>query len=75
MQYLFGELVLVVDDADSEIDNREGESADGKADAGVKNGVFGFFKFASVTCGSHVADATDDDENYRNSTEDANDAV
>ncbi len=59
-------LRLVENTFNDEVDNGEGESTDNEADDGVENSVFGFFDFGSVTRRSHILNATDDNESYRN---------
>ena len=64
-----------IDGVDSELGDSEGESGDGEADAGVEDGILGFFGFGGIAGGSHVLDAADDDEYDGDNTEDANDST
>ena len=60
-------------DADkNEIDDGEGKGADDETDAGIEDGVFGFFGFAGVARRGHILKTTDDDKDDCNNTSDTN---
>ena len=64
---------LLFKDADkNEIDDGEGKGADDETDAGIEDGVFGFFGFAGVARRGHILKTTDDDKDDCNNTSDTN---
>ena len=58
----------------NEVNNEEGESTDNQTDTSIEDSVFSFFDFTSITGGSHVLNAANDDENDGNDTTNENDS-
>lgn len=63
------------DIGDYEVDDGKRKSGDNEADDGVEDGLFGFLEFIGVTGGSHVIDATDEDENDGDESTDGDDGI
>ena len=59
------------DIANDEVNDSKSEDYDDEANDTIENGIFGFLNFASVARGSHIADATDDNNYYGNNAKDA----
>ena len=68
-------LLLAENSTNGEIDDGKGQITNNEADNSVKDSIFSFLNFTGVTGRSHVIDATDDDENNRDDTADADDDI
>ncbi len=69
-------LVVAANDVrNDEVDDGESEDTDNQTNHAVKDGVFGFFDFAGVARGSHILDATNNDDYDGDETKNANDAI
>ena len=68
---IFLRLISSINNIDGKVYDDEGKGADDEPDAGIEDGVFGFFGFSSITAGGHVGDATNNNEDYGNNTKKA----
>ncbi len=68
-------LIATKDGTDDELDECESEHTDDETNKAVKDSVFGFFNFASVTRGGHIVDAADDHNDDTNKTKDTDDGA
>ncbi len=66
---------LTVNVVDDEVNNRKGENHDDETDNAVKNGVFSLFDLSGITGGSHILNATKDDDNDGQNTKNTNDDI
>lgn len=60
---------------DDEVDDSKGENANNEANDGIEDSVTGFFDFASIADGGHVAYPADNDKNYGDDADEADDNV
>lgn len=58
--------IILLDNIDGEVGDNPGKGTDNEADDGVENGVFGSLGFGCFAGGSHILDATDNDDDETN---------
>ena len=63
------------DDADNEVDDGGGKYTDDETNTSIKNGIFGFFEFASIAGGGHVEDTTNNNSNDGDNAENKDNTV
>ncbi len=63
------------DHIDDPVNDDKGENHDDETNNGIKNSIFGFLNFGSITSGSHILNTTDNNEDDGNDAGDTDDGV